>query len=393
MPVISSISEGYPDKIELTWNQVSGADYYKVYRSAQLDEGYILISEKINKTQFIDNDPIVDKWSYYKIMAVSSVMENSYSEPGRGYAGEKPQKPAIPTGVSASDRVYENYIQITWNEDKSAQYYVVYRSETEDGYFEEIKRGVYGNSYEDRNVPDDDYYYYKIQAFSNGLGSTKSSAVAGAIREIHEIKVSDASEFISGAYADSRHHYVFNNNNSFIMHAQNNRDYSAGSYHGVWSYYNNRLIMTGKREEWGWGYGKVEPLHRKFQITIKKEFDSVYNFDADNKLVLTGKRKTEDTVSFEGTYGYRYSVEKKVRVWSWFLSKSWGWWDDYSYEKNIYECRLTVKHNRDWEAVYYRNGFLENRKRGTIRNDDDIELRKVNGEYFISLNEDYILPY
>lgn len=81
--------------------------------------------------------------------------------------------PATPSSVQASSAGYDS-IQIQWKGSKSAKSYVVYRSPTAGGTFEQIGETT-TLSYVDKNRPYQQTFYYKLKALAS-MGSVKAES-------------------------------------------------------------------------------------------------------------------------------------------------------------------------------------------------------------------------
>jgi hypothetical protein len=68
-----------------------------------------------------------------------------------------------------SAKATSNGVKLKWTKDKSADGYVVYRSSSKDGNFEELAQ-VSGSSYEDGTVKRGRTYYYQLKAYQNYKG-------------------------------------------------------------------------------------------------------------------------------------------------------------------------------------------------------------------------------
>ncbi|HOW82759.1 MAG TPA: hypothetical protein PK573_09375 [Spirochaetota bacterium] len=93
-----------------------------------------------------------------------------------------------PTGVSASDGAATDRVTITWNPVDGADYYRVYRCDTETGDFGDTPVGsdwthLTAASYTDTLLDTGDHYFYRVKAFTDdGLESEFSAADEGYTR-------------------------------------------------------------------------------------------------------------------------------------------------------------------------------------------------------------------
>ena len=166
------------ESITLSWNSVSRASGYYVYRSSSSSGYYDKIGTADN-TYYTDNSPLEGN-NYYKIKAYNSSTESNYSD----YAyckfnkKEEVKKPSAPTGVTAefagSTAIPQVFIK--WNEVENATSYKVYRSTSANGYYSQI-------GYETNKAQMYDYEpktgtnYYKVTAV-NSAGESEYSNYA-----------------------------------------------------------------------------------------------------------------------------------------------------------------------------------------------------------------------
>ncbi len=151
-------------KVRITWNSVPNAEKYYIYRSTVSNGSYTEIGNT-NTTLYEDSTAGVNTNYYYKIKAYSSSAEYSeYSSIDKGYWEFLP-----PTGISASDGIYFEKVNISWNPAANSEKYYIYRSTTSNGVYSEI-----GNTnitfYNDYTALKDNTYYYKIKSYSSIVG-------------------------------------------------------------------------------------------------------------------------------------------------------------------------------------------------------------------------------
>ena len=167
------------NQVYITWNSVSGASSYKVYRSSSSSGSYSSIGAATTTYKY-DSSPLAG-YNYYKVTAVgSSGAESSMSSyvscnytSGSG-GGNTETKPNAPTGVSA--RQNGTSITVSWNSVSSATSYKIYRSNSLSGTYSQL-----GNSsslnYTDYS-PLNGYNYYKITAINSVGESSQSSSIS-----------------------------------------------------------------------------------------------------------------------------------------------------------------------------------------------------------------------
>ena len=118
--------------VNLTWNAVSGATKYHVYRM-DTGSGYYNLISTVNTNSATDSNPLKD--NYYKVKAANNSSESDFS--GSVYASvsgsgnndngnddNTPKKPETPTGLRA--RVNGSTVDVSWNASTGASYYRLY---------------------------------------------------------------------------------------------------------------------------------------------------------------------------------------------------------------------------------------------------------------------------
>ena len=160
-------------RIYLTWNPVPSAGTYRVYRSSTPNGTYSQIGFLTTNTWFYDHNPM-NGYNYYKVTAVNSAGESSYSSYVYcNYSGST-TVPSAPTGVSAT--VSGSQVYVSWGSVSNATSYKVYRSSTASGTYTQIGSTT-SNTYLYDSSPLTGYNYYKVTAVNNAGESSYSSYV------------------------------------------------------------------------------------------------------------------------------------------------------------------------------------------------------------------------
>lgn len=156
--------------IRVSWDRVSGAQEYRVFRSTSAQSGYVLIKTTTYSSYFDEDIPTGVK-HYYKVQAatVSGVESevSGYSE-GECYLSNPPYLYAD-NGSSAS------YIEVRWGKTYGATKYILYRSEDQNSGFVEIYQGT-NTLYQDTDATGLTPYYYYAKAWSQESGLSGSSS-------------------------------------------------------------------------------------------------------------------------------------------------------------------------------------------------------------------------
>ena len=167
-------------RVCVTWNSVSNASYYRVFRSSSSSGSYSIISSSTSNTYYYDSSPNTN--NYYKVTAVNSSGTESeksdyaYCYYSSGGGGGSTTVPDTPTGVTAENTGPVQYpsICISWNSVSNTTSYKVYRSTSANGSYSQIGSETTYTSLYDNN-PRQGKNYYKVKAFNSVGGSSYSS--------------------------------------------------------------------------------------------------------------------------------------------------------------------------------------------------------------------------
>lgn len=172
--------------IVVTWNSVSGAESYNVYRSTSASGSYTLQSS-VTTTNYTDYNVNAGTTYYYKVEAENSAGKSSKSSyasakistsGGGGTGGGTTSKPSTPTGLHAT--AGSSSITLSWNSVSGATSYYVWRNTSASGTYSYLTE-VYSTSYTDSYVTSGTTYYYKVCAVNSAGQSAQSSYVSATI--------------------------------------------------------------------------------------------------------------------------------------------------------------------------------------------------------------------
>lgn len=168
--------------VELSWNRVSGATSYNVYRATSASGTYSY-KTSTSSTSYTDYSVNEGSTYYYKVSAENSAGESSKSSYVSATVGSSggggDAVPAAPTGVTATQqgpKAYP-YVYISWDYSWDADHYVIYRSTSQSGSFSKIG-STSSFSYADENVSNGKTYYYKVKAANSSGKESAFSNVA-----------------------------------------------------------------------------------------------------------------------------------------------------------------------------------------------------------------------
>jgi fibronectin type 3 domain-containing protein len=168
---VSAVAQS-ASSIQITWNSVSGASSYTVYRSGSSGGTYTSVGT--SSTSLYTNTGLIGGSTfYYKISANGANGEGAQSA---AYAYATTLRSVAPTGVSATS-LSASSIQIAWNSVNGASSYTVYRSGSSGGTYTSVGTSS-TSSYTNTGLNAGTIYYYKVSAHSTDGESYQSSSVS-----------------------------------------------------------------------------------------------------------------------------------------------------------------------------------------------------------------------
>jgi fibronectin type 3 domain-containing protein len=233
-----SASAQSASSIQVSWNAVSGATGYKVYRSDSASGSYALHGSA-SAPPYTDSGLSASSTWYYKVSSVKdsqeSAMSSSYaSATTQSGGGTIDYPPAMPTGLVASS-VSSGSITLTWNSVSTASSYNVYRSNTQTGTEAKINTSqVTGTTYTD-NVPSGAAYYYKVVGV-NTSGESPKSAGAFAYATSHYTLSYYAGAQTLSLSGRATHYYrlAVTQGTSYTIEWQNGSNQDIGGWRGIY---------------------------------------------------------------------------------------------------------------------------------------------------------------
>nr|NQU92698.1 hypothetical protein [Bacteroidota bacterium] len=157
----------FDSKIDITWNAVPGATYYRVYRNDENSpSGASPVTDWQTGLSYSDFTATQGEYYYYWVKAANNPSGTLPTGFGEGDVGWR--RLSAPPNLIASDGEYEEYVYLVWSTPPYANSYVIYRSEYSGyGYAEEIASGITGWEYYDDDVERGKTYYYWVKATKN----------------------------------------------------------------------------------------------------------------------------------------------------------------------------------------------------------------------------------
>ena len=143
-------------KLKLSWNTVTGASKYEIYRSKKKNGNYKKVAT-VRKTNYLDKKLTTGTRYYYKIKAVAESVSSDFS----AVKGRKPRLKApdlkVKSGASGTARL--NWRKLTY-----ADGYHVYMKTRKNGKFERIVK-VQKSSYRKNGLKKGRTYYFRVRGY------------------------------------------------------------------------------------------------------------------------------------------------------------------------------------------------------------------------------------
>ena len=179
-PVVKLGNSAASGKPVLTWNAVSGATSYKVYRAASKSGTYSLLGT-VTTTSYTNTGAKEGTTYYYKVKAANGAGESAYSNvvSGKVVVTPKPAAPVVKIGNSASS----GKPTLTWSAVSGATSYKVYRATSQNGTYS-LLGTVTATSYTNTGAKEGTTYYYKVKAVNGAGESAYSNVVSGQVKTV-----------------------------------------------------------------------------------------------------------------------------------------------------------------------------------------------------------------
>ena len=175
-PVVKIGHSATSGKPVLTWNAVSGAASYKVYRATSQSGTYSLLGT-VTATSYTNTGAKAGVTYYYKVKAVNSAGESAYSNVVSGKVKSVTPKPSAPV-VKIGNSSTSGKPMLTWNAVSGATSYKVYRATSQNGTYS-LLGTVTATSYTNTGAKAGVTYYYKVKAVNSAGESAYSNVVSG----------------------------------------------------------------------------------------------------------------------------------------------------------------------------------------------------------------------
>ena len=183
-PVVKIGNSASSGKPMLTWNAVSGATSYKVYRATSQNGTYSLLGT-VTATSYTNTGAKAGTTYYYKVKAVNSAGESAYSNVVSGRA--------TVTTLTMGHSSTSGKPQLTWKAVSGAASYKVYRATSKNGAYTVINT-TKALTYTNVGAALGTTYYYKVEAL-NAAGKSMgfSAIVEGKVAPVLAVGYSSVS--------------------------------------------------------------------------------------------------------------------------------------------------------------------------------------------------------
>jgi hypothetical protein len=192
----------YTDKVAITWNTVSGATYYKVFRNTVNNpETSSAMTVWQLSTTYDDVSTLAGTNYYYWIKASNDIVGTLQTGYGLGDSGWKNLN--SPASLTATDGTLIEQTNVTWTASSGASYYKVYRH-TQANFANATAISYWINtlSYSDlTSVPGLNHYYWVVAAGDTVLGESQPTVSEGGWCLLNEPDVTAS----KGLYNDHVH--------------------------------------------------------------------------------------------------------------------------------------------------------------------------------------------
>lgn len=171
-PTVTAKRNSYNSN-KVTWNGISGATGYKVYRATSKSGKYSLIATKGKDVRsYVDTKRITGTTYYYKVRAYRTINNSPvYS----AYSAVKSATPSLSKVVAVKTvKAGTQKIKVTWGNVPGATGYKVYRSTKKTSGFKVVKTVKAGKTrvYTSGKLIKNKKYYFKVRAYRVVNGKT-----------------------------------------------------------------------------------------------------------------------------------------------------------------------------------------------------------------------------
>ena len=178
---VKAVSAGY-SKIKVTWNGVSGASGYEIYRATKKNGRYSKIKTLSSKYRsYTDIGKMTGRTYYYKVRAYRSSGSAKYAG---GYSSVVSARPILAKATKVKARKGgARKIKVTWKRVSGASGYKIYRSTKKKKGYKAVKTIKRGKTvqYTTAKLKKGKRYYFKVRAYRKAGGKNVYSGYSAAV--------------------------------------------------------------------------------------------------------------------------------------------------------------------------------------------------------------------
>ena len=169
---ITSVKSVNSNTLKITWDKVSNANTYEIYRSSKKAGAYEKIAEVNNSVlKYSDKKVTSGKRYYYKIVATGTLNGKAINS---GFSDAVSYRALKQVKISSIKSNLTDGLKIKWGKVADATSYKVFRATSLNGKYKRIATvmatDASAQSYTDRKISSGKTYYYKVQAYSKENG-------------------------------------------------------------------------------------------------------------------------------------------------------------------------------------------------------------------------------
>ncbi len=179
-PVLSVSVNTATGKPRLSWESVSGADFYRIYRASGKSGSFTRI-KSTSSTSFTDSTAKPGISYRYRLTAVN---EDSGKASDRSNIVSRMcdlEKPTVTIGVNTDT----GKPVVKWETVKGAEKYYIYRAASRDGTYKHVKTAITARSFTDASAEAGRNYYYKVKAIHEKEGA--NSAYSAPVNRVCDL--------------------------------------------------------------------------------------------------------------------------------------------------------------------------------------------------------------
>ena len=184
-PTVSATGTNYKS-VKVSWNKISGASNYRVWRATSENGDYKLLKqvEGGSTRSYTDSTCTLGQQYYYKVFARGTASNGKFIRS----SGSKPvaAKSVLPAPSFSVTSVDYRTNKVSWKKVSGASGYRIYRSTSRNGKYSKVKTITSSSttSWKNTGLKAGKAYYYKIRAYRTISGKRHYGTVSGSNEHI-----------------------------------------------------------------------------------------------------------------------------------------------------------------------------------------------------------------